>query len=618
MFRKILPNTFLIAIIFCYFHANCYSEFDCSLFDKNQASDVNLARDLKSSRLGRDIYIDAKAGDDNGDGSIISPWKSINRAFDHYAGRPAPGDRVIIKAGVYRERLDIQCRGNAENMILIGPYGDGEVIIDCSDKVESWANYKGNIYKAKCSFQPTAIVLDEKPLFPEFSLARVDKGKWYYDSRNQIVYLYVEDGRNPSLHEVGVVGNDEYRNGIFLNNAQYVTVYGVTIKYADGYAISILGDYNKIIKCNIKFNGKGAVSIWPYADTKATNNEVLANHIYHNVLRNWPRGRYKWGNWSAGAGTSTSDNKFIGNIVHQNGGEGLLATGGAHGAIFQDNIVFDNWSVNIYVDNHSDSIIERNLIFCHEPDVNQLYNNGDTDPRDGKNLRRLRAEGIMTADEKYGLNPPANLRNIKIVNNIIIGCRRGITHYAQAQGSGLKDVLVANNTIVVPNSLGANEEYIGINIPYNGGNNNNTTYVNNIVYASHPKTHLLVVETPLLKDDEFPGIKFSHNIWFHKNSVKPFHVGSKWLSVYDSDFTKWQKLCSAKGQCTGEIYADPRLMNVGTYSADDGMLRNDSPAINAGIPFKEVTVDLQHNTRSTTSPSIGAIEDVRSKIGRTE
>ena len=114
-------------------------------------------------------------------------------------------------------------------------------------------------------------------------------------------------------------------------------------------------------------------------------------------------------------------------------------------------------------------VVENNFVYSHAPDPTDLYNNGDPDPGDNRSLKRLRPHGILTADENYSFTPPANLENITIANNVIVNCRSGIGHYGQASGSGLKNVHVLHNTIVVPSELLENEgqRIAGVSIPFN-------------------------------------------------------------------------------------------------------------------------------------------------------
>src|SRR5207244_2804770 len=257
--------------------------------------------------------------------------------------------------------------------------------------------------------------------------------------------------------------------GFFISEAGYVTIYGLTIRFAGGHGVQVLGDHDTVEKSRLIFNGKGGASFFSYGTIATTDAQLLKSEIGWNVMRNWPRGRIKWGGWPGAAGGQLTP-KFLaqGNVSHHNGGEGLATYGGPGGAVFRDNIVYDNWSVNIYLDNQPDGTIENNLIMCHTPNRDDLYNNGDDNPADGSNLRRLRPEGIMTADENYDFTPPANLQNVLIANNVILNCRCGLQHYGQASGSGLRNVRVLNNTIVVPAEVLPEENataLTGISIP---------------------------------------------------------------------------------------------------------------------------------------------------------
>ena len=244
-------------------------------------------------------------------------------------------------------------------------------------------------------------------------------------------------------------------------------------------------------------------------------------------------------------------NKFSANTVHKNGGEGLLAYGSSSGTSIKNNISYDNWSVNIYIDGQAECIVDKNLIFCNDPKPGDLYNNEDKTPQDGKNLRRLRAEGIMSADE----NSPGTFKNAEITNNIIISCRRGITHYAAVKDSGLKNVLIANSTIILPDAKGQGEDYTGIRIPYNNGNNHDVILRNNIISGSHPDTYLLDMEgRPAMSNSEFNGLAFEGNAWHHLTNPKPFKIRNGRLSAEDIDFNKLQDKCKAQGRCPGEKF----------------------------------------------------------------
>src|SRR5262249_50724604 len=180
----------------------------------------------------------------------------------------------------------------------------------------------------------------------------------------------------------------------------------------------------------------------------ATDAQVVKNEVFHNFMKNWPRGRdgFKWGGWGSGIGIQATPRALVqGNVVHKNGGEGITSYLGAGGVVVRDNVVYDNWSVNIYMDNQPNGVIENNYVYSHEPDGQDLYN-GDPDPSDGQSWKRLRPIGIMTADEDYGGSPAATLDNVSVANNVVVNCRKGFSHYAAAAGWGLTNVQGLVNT----------------------------------------------------------------------------------------------------------------------------------------------------------------------------
>jgi len=531
-----------------------------------QESNVSSAitQSLQQGTVVRTLYVDGTNGNDAiADGSSSKPYKSISKALSY----AKPGYVISIMGGVYRGRLTISKSGTATSRIIVGAFGNGDVILDASLKIGEWApdaTIQG-LYKATCTAKPTAVVVNEQPIFPAFSVANIKENEWYYNSAQTTIYLFPKAGIVPTKDNVGVVSDDKYSDGIFFNNANYVTLYGITVRYAGGRGISILGNYNEIRRCNVKFNGHTGINIYPYGAVRSTDTIVAENNIYHNFLRNWPRGRYKWGGWGGGAvSNGCPKTQYIGNVSHKNGGEGLLAYLGNGGNVWRNNIVYDNWSVNIYTDNQPDGVIDGNVVFSSDPDTHDLYHNGDTNPGDNINLKRLRPDGIMTADEKYGLNPSAHLNNVRITNNIIVGCRRGTTHYASAPGSGLKNVYIANNIIVVPNAVSIGEAFIGFRVPYNSGNNLNTVFENNLIYASNASTYLLYLETDpkvVINPNSttnpaitFKNLTFRGNIWYHANRAKSYHVGPDYHTYYDVDFNKWDTICGVN--CINDVYSN--------------------------------------------------------------
>ncbi|MBZ0165798.1 MAG: right-handed parallel beta-helix repeat-containing protein, partial [Candidatus Omnitrophica bacterium] len=544
--------------------------------------------------------VDQQTGDDTNDGQTVkTAFESVRRGL----GRLQAGDMLLIKSGVYYEQFWVRAQGEPDARIIIGPFGDGEVIIDSGLQVDQWKSHTKNIFSAKTAKPVRNIVLDEIPIHPVRTLEEVADGLWYFDKERSEVFLYLTDG-DPAAHEIGLIVDNKYSHAVFLNGATYVTLYGLTIRYAGGKGVEILGPHNRIERCNIKFNGGHGIGMFSYKQLNSAYTRTEHNHIYHNVLANWPRGRwpYKTGAWGMGIGGPAGPGcEHTGNVVHKNGGEGI---GSQSNGVVRDNIVGNNWSVNIYADGAENTVIDNNLIYCEEPDPRDIYNNFDHTPEDGKAFRRLRAEGIMTADELKR----TNAQNVRLTNNIIIGCRRGITHYGRSRQSGLKNMLVANNTIVVPHAKGLGEHFVGIRVPWNNGNNRDTVYRNNIIYGTHPETYLASISNdPLGRAEPFDGVTFDHNLWYHTTNSKPFNIGLPKLYLQNYDFNGWKKRDRQHRIGTGSLFADPEFVQRTGYTPESVALSEDSPAVDAGDMIAGLLSDYFGNQRQS-APDIGALE----------
>lgn len=135
----------------------------------------------------------------------------------------------------------------------------------------------------------------------------------------------------------------------------------------------------------------------------------------------------------------------------------------------------------------------------------------------------------------------------------------------------------------------ANTRVFRNNIFYNGRSNSGATGTNYAVAYGGTNT-------------TSPGLTASNNLFFANNTggVLGFH------NTPQTTISAWQ---AATGVDSGSIYADPVFANPnGNSTAFDLHLRGPTPANNAGIPIASVTVDFDGQTRSATTPDIGADE----------
>jgi len=561
-------------------------------------------------------YVDGATGSDTtGDGSEASPWQTIGKALDRYRSALTMGDHIRIKAGVYNERLTIANLGGTaseQNRFVIGPYGDGEVIINPTDThLLNWTAYNSTIYRTSYSFgTPDSIVMDDsfKSSRPVYALADcVADGQWYWDSAASMLYVHTS-GQDPVTQRdilVRKLDENNTRFGIYVETEDYVTIYGLTILGAPSIGIYANGSHIKVEKCKIKYCGKNAI-------TPGTFLEVNKCYLYANCMMNWPRGK----RWGSNGGWPTAVNigdggSITGSIVAETGGEGINRYGGDSSAILiEDNIVYNNWSINIYVDNHPNATIRRNLIFCSGINFDDVIDVAHIPAGSTEETvrRRLRGTGIGLGDETQA-HAVATSENHNIYNNIIIACRYGFDHYNQASGSGWKNFSIYNNLIILPDydSALVNDTFYGFRVR-NPGSNVATNIKNNIVIGNHSSGYLVDYLTSSQTDS---GIIWDNNLWYHDNNALPFKY--KTAAV---NFTSW---VGAVTNGDNSLNEDPQLemtvfsnwsqqgYNEDTVSIADFHPQDTSPCFNGGEDLSSLfTTDYNSNLRSGWT--IGAFE----------
>ncbi len=574
------------------------------------------------STTGITYYVDGNGGSDSNTGraSTLS-FKTIAKALSVLAA----GDTILIKKGLYREPIDLNAKsvptGTQAKPITIGSFGDGEVIVDGSAKVNNWTNVSGSVWRASVPFTPIGIVVNEVPLkqvtqgqggstAPQVGISGVTSGsgKWHIGGGVITADFGTTIGTgNPNTADIVVPNNVGNQAHVFFFNQNYIRFVGLTVRGSGSNGIWGYGSNITVQSCNIKFNGKSAVSFLynSAAGVQTTDNSVITSHIYHNVLSNWPRGNNGYaesgGGWPATVNWSGQLRPLArGNIVHMNGGEGIASYGSFQGkqfgsALFEQNVVYDNWSVNMYFDNQPNNVARNNFLFNHPADYNAattnfLYVSNTFFPYD--RIGRF-SVCLMFADEQNssdGINNYANVDGTKLYNNLIAGCRIGIRDYSEGsitqQYHGVKNTLIANNTIIMPSGTFPNASTFGIFLLDNANRNVNSVIANNIIYGFNNDALIYAELTGPLT-----GITLNNNLYFSTGAT-PFGSGNGNVAsspVKRYNFSNWK--VNAAGSDTSSLFAAPLLVDANHFNgagitpyvfgkADIG---SSSPARNLGI-----------------------------------
>lgn len=269
-----------------------------------------------------------------------------------------------------------------------------------------------------------------------------------------------------------------------------------------------------------------------YAGTPNPNDPVSdilieGNTVTQTSLRNAER---KPGTtWAFGVGGGMTKNIVIrNNTVFENHGEGVglyLSDGG----VVQGNRVYDNFAVNIYLDNTTQTVVYQNLSYSTGKE--SFFRFG------------YPTNGIQVANETYPQKQNLSSGN-QITNNLLLF--NGVAFYVGSyqQGGGFRNSVFANNTC-----YGSVRDMVLID-PDPGHQNSR---IERNIFVQVDNAPMANIEKVL------PGVTFSSNLWMGSIPPRP---GAR--SVTD-------------------LFTDPGFMNPGGFEWKDYRLKLRSPAQRMGI-----------------------------------
>jgi hypothetical protein len=244
-------------------------------------------------------------------------------------------------------------------------------------------------------------------------------------------------------------------------------------------------------------------------------------------------------------------------------------------------------------DNQPNDVARNNIIYNHPADTSTWLHNTNAWPW---NEMYKFSVCLMLADEEGSsdaTNNYANLNGTQVYNNLIVGCRIGIRDYAEGNANtikyhGLKNTLIANNTIILPAAPLPNTSTMGIflqdNTTPSGTNRNvNSVIQNNIIYGFGNAPLIWIQNQKALS-----GVLLDRNVYFSSKPDKAFaleaakprvgrpavlweFVASKTRSLLGwgapVPFHEWQAL----GPDLHGQFADPLLVNARAFQAGPGV-----------------------------------------------
>jgi Right handed beta helix region len=610
---------------------------------------------------GRTFYADPIHGDDTHDGMTFATAKKTIQASITKVGLKA-GDTLLLGGGIYREypKWYDGPTGTKDAPVTIGSYGrgTGAPILDGGSVPNTWTKYTGGGATTvwQSSTMGLAHITTDNPVLgiyvdngtDEFALREVLHGQvkpyikepvppnrtgadikdnsndWYFDPAAQI--LYADFGgtlgdKDPNAADISIL----HKTHSTMRGSQlvfvlghghgYFHIIGLTIRAASWSGVYTETSGNTFDHCDVKFNGGGGIQIQPDTAVKMpeTDSAITNSRVWMNVLDNWPRfnNDYTGGGWPAAIGCGDQSNLTLkGNVVYLNGGEGL-ALGGTHFTGFTsvnnqviNNLVWDNFSVNMYIDNTVGATLVQNFIFQHPRDETQTFALlFDVSPGFKNDFgKRIAPQNLNLGDEPgSSYDNAAHLANITVINNIIAGGQFALDDYDDGTKGirhGLRNTVIENNTFVLVDGMSVQTPY-GWRHTSTTDTSMNSLFKNNLFVTAIAKQHFVEVG----KTD---GIDVDYNLYSGPGSFDDQSMNIA-FPAWQAAHPTWDVHSLAADAMLGDLteFTKPATMAL-VYDWSKAAPSAGSPAFGGGAALGVMT-DFTGTARASGSKDIGAV-----------
>ncbi len=215
---------------------------------------------------------------DDGPGTAERPWKTLAKA----AEKAGPGDVVVIRSGVYRERVLVRTSGTAQAPIRFEAAPGEQVVVTGADRLNGWrkADEARPIYRVawphkfigwnrnmahpndeyhRVIGRCEQVMVDGYLLLQVLSASQLAPGAFFVDVTNQT--LSVWDTGSRDLNRTHVEAS--VRQELFRVEGDHVQLRGLRFRYAANMAqhgaVALTGRYDVMEDCVVEaMNAAGA------------------------------------------------------------------------------------------------------------------------------------------------------------------------------------------------------------------------------------------------------------------------------------------------------------------------------------------------------------------------
>ncbi|HEY8240335.1 MAG TPA: right-handed parallel beta-helix repeat-containing protein [Kiritimatiellia bacterium] len=539
----------------------------------------------------------ATNGDDSASGtSTAQPFRTVQKAVDVAQA----GDAVYIRAGDYREQVQLRSSGTTSATISIEGYSNEYPSIVGSEPVTNWVSFTNAIWKVTNWVGNTQqVFVDAEPLrqigWPNVyikvnatiyiatntTLGEMTNGTFYCDVTNRVLYVWLPDSSPPSGHNVEVAVRPLIVYPGFTN--EYMSMKRLRFRHCNSSAISLtglpgvgLGRHSVIEYCELQWMDAAAYSV-------AEHSQMLHCDVSHNGFLGL--GWASCTNVRVAGCTVISNNYRLYNEYWNGAGIKVIPAfsgigGGTAGGIIESNEVAWNFGFGVWFD----SCTGRVPIIVRK---NRIHHNGAVPGRgvapSGVFMEVVKGatveNNLIVSNRGSGIWIAAS-DNVKVQHNTLIG------------NTGYNDIRVADIPRPIDEALGIWASLVSNEI------------INNVILNSE-----CVFTIGLPFDNASPtnfclGNRADYNCYYHTGGVYRFAVvaGTSWATFGEwTNLTTWDK---------HSINVNPLLASNGTPLAASPVVDAGTTNNSSGTDLTSTPRPLDGNNNGTPLPDMGALEYV--------
>lgn len=382
-----------------------------------------------------DYYV-APNGSDQNSGSKNRPFETIQHALD----TAVAGDIILVREGVYHEVVTFEKPGAPNAPIVLAVYPGETAVID-----------------------------------GEYTRPPVPPSGWVRCS---------DRGAQPSCF---------HYNPLVEIAASHIVLYGFDIRHSLGRAVWVHNPdrrigHIKIINNSIHDNRNAGIKLY-----KVDHVLVEGNRVWHSSNYATHSRPNKELGWTHAVNAIRSNNiTYRNNEIFQNYGEGLGTGRGSWNVVVQNNVLYDNKALQLYVHRSHDVLVERNVVYCTgDPE----FNRGTTIP----------PAIVINNESQYNDRGLFNVDEVLIRNNLVVGCSVGFSIWGGGGEvkNGSRDVTVMHNTFVNLRSGSEQREPYVFTI-IGAPDHDDIVIRSNLIYQSNPLINVAGNRSE---------VKFLNNAW---------------------------------------------------------------------------------------------------------